>query len=170
MLPSLEHQRADVRKPADTALPIGAILREWSGSGMEEELPGSLESVRCGVIAARVVGAAVEFAVFALTERQSSSASWADAVGDCDVAFEFIVADVGYVLFLGGLAFGWDEPEEQYDDYDYYGNNLHMSLFFGEEVGVDFLYLIDLFGAYAYIVVNHIITELSAIDENYLDV
>lgn len=61
-------------------VPIGAILREGSGSGMEEELPGRLRLVRCGVIAARVVGAAVEFAVFALTERQCASASGADAV------------------------------------------------------------------------------------------
>ncbi len=72
---------------------------------IRQTLLGRVRLVRCGVIAARVIGAAVEFAVFALTERQSSSASGADAVGDCDVAFEFVVADINDVLFLGGFVF-----------------------------------------------------------------
>ncbi len=54
-------------------------------------LPGRVILVRCGVFAARVVGTDVEFAVFALTESQSTSAFGTDAVGDGDVLFDFIV-------------------------------------------------------------------------------
>ncbi len=54
-------------------------------------LPGRVILVRCGVFAVRIVRAAIEFAVFALAESQSTSAFGTDAVGDVDVLFDFIV-------------------------------------------------------------------------------